>query len=294
MRSTLVRSRAASVALSLTTLVTLADCGSDGGGSPTSAATRRLNVSFAVTVPASAAVVTAGTAADAHALVITRAQLVLARVELQRVGATCTSTEAAGDDDVTPDSEHCAELELAPTLVELPVSGGVSSTLTVDVPEGRYASLEAKIAPVAARNGSGHHGSAAFLAAHPDLAGVSVRVEGTFDGRPFVYVGAPRAHLETVFDPALAVASGGANLTIGVELTGWFRGADGSPLDPATALAGGPNAVLVAGNIVRSFSAFRDEDRDGRDDHGGRDRSSSGADDDRDDHDAGDDRGGDG
>ncbi|HET7457267.1 MAG TPA: hypothetical protein VFJ74_06410, partial [Gemmatimonadaceae bacterium] len=186
------------------------------------------------------------------------------------------------------ENEGCAELELAPTLVELPVTGGVASSLTVDVPAGSYASLEAKIAPVGASTGHHGAGSSAFLAAHPDLAGVSVRVEGTFDGRPFVYVGAPWARLESVFDPPLTVASGGASLTVAVDLASWFRAADGSLIDPATALPGTVVGGIVAGNVVRSFAAFRDDDRDGRDDSGGRDHSSSGADDG-----AGDDRGGD-
>jgi hypothetical protein len=39
-------------------------------------------------------------------------------------------------------------------------------------------------------------------------------------------------------------------------------------IDPATANSGGANAELVSSNIARSFVAFRDDDRDGRDDDG--------------------------
>jgi hypothetical protein len=51
-----------------------------------------------------------------------------------------------------------------------------------------------------------------------------------------------------------------------MDLTTWFRTQAGALIDPSTANAGGPNAVLVAENIKRSFHAFRDDDRDGDDD----------------------------
>ncbi|MFL5608108.1 MAG: hypothetical protein ACJ8AD_16775 [Gemmatimonadaceae bacterium] len=59
------------------------------------------------------------------------------------------------------------------------------------------------------------------------------------------------------------------NVTVSVDLTNWFRTRSGALIDPSTANAGGPNAVLVAENIKRSFHAFRDDDRDGDDDDDG-------------------------
>jgi hypothetical protein len=53
-----------------------------------------------------------------------------------------------------------------------------------------------------------------------------------------------------------------------VDLTNWFKTSSGALIDPATANAGGANAELVSANIARSFVAFRDDDRDGRDDDG--------------------------
>ena len=69
----------------------------------------------------------------------------------------------------------------------------------------------------------------------------------------------------------LVADSTGANITIKVDLTNWFRTSSGTLIDPATANAGGTNAALVSSNIARSFKAFRDDDHDGRDDHGGDD-----------------------
>jgi hypothetical protein len=201
--------------------------------------------------------------ASADALVINKVQLVVSRVELVPVGAVCTSEAVAGDDD---DDSECAELELAPSVLDLPVDGTVASKLAVTVPAGAYTAFEAKIRPVRA-DGSHGRGSAAFLAANPTFGNVSVRVEGTFNGTPFTYTGAPDFGLETRFDPPLTVDAAPLNLTIHVDLASWFRSSTGATIDPSTANAGGANAGVVSDNIRRSFRGFRDDDRNGHDDH---------------------------
>ena len=208
------------------------------------------------------------TTEGANTLVITKAQLVVARIELQRDGASCTSDADAGDEVGDNDGEHsddCEELELAPSLIDLPVTSAVVSKLAVTIPAGTYSSLEAKIRPVRA-GGEHGKGSAAFLAANSAFAGVSVRVEGTYNGKSFVYTGSPHAELETRFSPALVVDASPVNLTVNVDLPSWFRTQAGALIDPATANGDGVNASVVADNIRRSFRAFRDDDRNGRDD----------------------------
>ena len=202
-------------------------------------------------------------AAATDSLVITKAQIVLARLELQKSGATCASTESAGDDEKV-DNSACAELELAPSLVSLAVSGGVTQAMNTTIPSGTYSAFEGKIRVVEARKSA----STAFLAAHPEMVGASVRVEGTFNGKAFTYTGAPRAEVEGLFNPPLVADSTGANITINVDLSNWFRTSSGTLVDPSTASAGGTNAALVSANIARSFKAFRDDDHDGRDDRG--------------------------
>jgi hypothetical protein len=232
---------------------------------------RPVTVSFATGSPAStsslgltpgvlrAVTVTSG----GNTLVIDKVQLVLARMELTRAGATCESTAAAGDDSV--DEHECAELHLAPRLVELPVDGSVANVLAVTVPAGKYTSLEAKIRALRSDSDRGH-GSAEFLAAHPGLANISVVVTGTWNGRAFTWSGAPRAELETNFNPPLAVDAAPVNLTVHADVTSWFKTQSGSLIDPATANTGGANAGIVTDNIRRSFKAFRDDDHNGRDD----------------------------
>jgi hypothetical protein len=194
-------------------------------------------------------------------LVITKAQLVLAELELQRAGGSCTSADTASSS-----SDSCEELELAPTMIDLPVSGNVVGALSVPVPAGSYSALEAKIT----LPDTGRAGGAALIAAHPELRGASVRVEGTFNGQAFVYTGTTRAQIESRFDPPLVADGSGINVTVSVDLTNWFKTSSGALVNPSTANAGGPNAELVSTNIARSFVAFRDDDRDGRDDDGER------------------------
>jgi hypothetical protein len=238
-------------------------------------ARRPVSVSFstgASTTPAFARLTSPTASFDAAAtpaagvLVITKVQLVVARMELQRAGASCGSTAAAGDDQ--NDDHECAELQVAPSVVEVPVNGTVVSPFTVNLPAGSYSAIEAKIRPVRAESEHGA-GSSAFLTAHPELNGVSVVVEGTYNGTAFTYKGAPRAEFEREFNPPLVVDDKPLNVTVAMDLASWFRTQSGAVIDPATANAGGANAATVAENIRRSFRAFRDDDHDGHDDEKG-------------------------
>jgi hypothetical protein len=203
-----------------------------------------------------------------NVLVITKAQIVLARLELERTDATCTSEEAAGDDNDHGDDDKCAKLELAPTVVSLPMDSAVATALNVTVAPGTYSALQAKVRPIETNKGHLGAGTVAFIAAHPDLVGVSVRVEGTYNGREFTWTGSPRAELKIDFDPALVVADSAANITMNVDVAKWFKTNSGALIDPATALDGRSNAKLVEKNIRESIRAFRDDDCDGHDDHG--------------------------
>jgi hypothetical protein len=195
-------------------------------------------------------------------LVITKVRVVVARMELQASGASCTSTAAAGDDV----ERECEDLQVAPSVVELPVDGTVLTTANGTIPAGTYSALEARIRPL--RSGSDRGaGSVAFLKAHPDLDSVSVVVEGTWNKTAFKYTGTPRAEFETTFNPPITIDSTTKkNITVQVDVASWFKTSSGTLINPTTAAAGQPNASVVAGNIRRSFHAFRDNDRNGRDD----------------------------
>ena len=187
-------------------------------------------------------------------LVITRVQLVLAKIELARSGnADCVDDENEGSD--------CDPLHADPALVELPVNGSLKKLFIADVPPGTYESLEAKVHFV---SGGGASPAAAFLAAHPDLAGVSVRVFGTFNSVPFTYTSGAEANITGDFSPPIVVGHKGLNLTVRVDLGSWFLDRSDILIDPKTALPGAPNDNLVDQNVHHSFQAFEDDDEDGQ------------------------------
>jgi hypothetical protein len=195
-----------------------------------------------------------------HTLVITRAAVSLSRLEL----ATVDSAGCADDDHPEHDDDRCHELKAGPLLVDLPVDNSLVSLLTLQLPAGTYRALEAKVRKVQTADSGG----AAFLAANPQFANASVRVEGTFDGTPFVYSGAANASLELRFDPPLTVGSTATTVTVHVSIDRWFTDGSGNLVDPATANSGRANENLVNDNIRRSFHAFEDNEHHGDDGHG--------------------------
>jgi hypothetical protein len=191
-------------------------------------------------------------------IVLTAVQVVLRRIELERVeGTPC---------DTTVTEDGCEELKAGPVLLDLPLGVGAARSFTVAVDTGSFGKIKFEIH----RPESGH--DAAFLGQHPDFTGVSIRATGTYNGTAFSYTSDLDVEQEHEFNPPVSVTdTTGANLTLFVDLAGWFANAGGTGLiDPATALSGQPNEGEVKSNIETSFNAFEDENHDGGDDHGGR------------------------
>ena len=201
-------------------------------------------------------------------LVLKKVQLVLGRIEISRSDlAPCADdAEDSGDDDVgsaeneLDDDDDCEELSVDPILVNVPVDDAVHTVITVPLAVGTYKRLEAKLKPVDAA-------TLAALGGPADMAGNSVRVEGTYKGNPFVFTSPIHSELELEFDPPLVIDASTKNATVNIDVTKWFVRGDGTVIDPTTANAGSSNAELVADNIRDSFEAFEDDDRQGDDDH---------------------------
>lgn len=188
--------------------------------------------------------------AGGHSLVISKAQMVLAEMELKAASSSACATEAAHDD--------CEELRVAPMLVDLPLDAVKSLDLSTLLPPGTYREIEFDVDAVE----SGEHASsAAFLSAHPDFRNVSVRVEGTFDGKPFIFQTAQDFEVEFEFHTPFVVGAGASSLTLNIDVASWFQSGS-TILDPSNA----ENRSLITNNINRSISAFEDDDRDGRED----------------------------
>jgi hypothetical protein len=189
-----------------------------------------------------------------NTLVINSVQLVLREIELHKAGVV-EDCAAAVDDE-------CEELEIGPVLVDLPLgTPGGARSFNVALQPGSYDRVEFELHKPSSSD------DAAFVAAHPEFDGASVRVTGTYNGVDFTYTADFNTEMEFDLAPDLVVAeTGAADLTVFAELDPWFRDSSGALIDPASANTGGSNQGLVEQNIKSSLDAFEDENHDGRDD----------------------------
>lgn len=196
-------------------------------------------------------------------LVISSVKMIIDEVELER--GLSSECEDDGDDTIEVTAD-CAELEAGPFLVDVPVSGASVAPVNVALPAGSYHELEMKLRQ--ADSGDDR----AFLAAHPEMQGITVLVTGTYRGQPFTWRGNVEAELELDFSPAMVV-DGSSNFAVNIDIGRWFRDGSGAIIDPSTAGTGSERFGTVAQNIRASFEVYEDDDRDGDDDHGGDDDS---------------------
>jgi hypothetical protein len=249
--------RPAATAIGVALLLTAC---SDAGSGPAGDAQVSVNLATrAATAAAGAAALSAPetyTDTGGNTLVIDRVQLVLREVELEN------ETHQSACDTTSSSEGDCAEIELGPFLVDLPLGvGGAARTVTASVPAGTYDEVKFKIR----EPDNDTDADAAFVAAHPDFAHTSVKVEGSFNGTPFTFVSDLEAELKLELNPPLVVdGSGTTDLTLFADLGTWFRDAGGTLLDPSSV-----SGQTVADNIAGGFHAFEDENHDGSDDHGG-------------------------
>lgn len=194
-------------------------------------------------------------------IIIRSVELVLREVELKKV-ETESCDDIAGNDD-------CDEFETGSILVALPLGTTATETVvSVNAPPGMYDELKFKIHKP--ENDSTE--DAAFLAANPTFAGVSIRVKGTYSQAgsrsDFTYESDLDAEQEVLLSPPLTVSDGQpANVTLRIDISTWFLNGSATALvNPATANKGQANESVVRDNIEASIDAFRDDDHNGHDD----------------------------
>ena len=191
-----------------------------------------------------------------NTVVITKAQVVVRRLQLEPAG----NTACADTDDDAGDSGECEEIKTGPFLVDVPLNGTTSTQVSATVPEGTYHEVKFHI-----HKPTSTAADQTFVTANPTFANTSIRVEGTFNGAPFVYTSDLTSNVELEFDPPIVIDANNQNVTIQVDLSSWFK-VNGQVIDPTTANKGGANEVAVANNIRTSLRAFHDDDRNGSDD----------------------------
>jgi hypothetical protein len=160
------------------------------------------------------------------------------------------------DDDVENDEENgdeddgCPSLQAGPVSIDLPLDGTTAVVLDALVPAGTYRRLQARLHAVKA-------GDADFLAAHPELAGISVKVVGVFTDaggadHAFTFTSDMNVVSAVNFEAPVTVDAGTTNLTITVDVGSWFTGASGAVTDPTNAA----NQNEIEKSIRRSLRAF--------------------------------------
>jgi hypothetical protein len=213
---------------------------------------RPMSVSFssqsAATVGAALGDVTI--AAGTNTIVLTKAQVVIRRIKLES-----SETATCADDDNT--SDNCAETSIGPVLVDLPLTTTTVSSIAASIPDGTYRKIDFRI-----HKPAGDGQDAAFVAANPLFANISIRIEGTFNGTAFVFTSTLSEKEELEFNPPVVVDATNKNVTVQLDLSSWFKSGT-TVIHPATANPGQPNEALVRNNIRASLRVLEDDGKKG-------------------------------
>ena len=186
-------------------------------------------------------------------IVMDEVALVLRKVRLDGAPTASCPEDAEGD-------SQCAELRLGPVLFDLPLGEGAEPIFSAAVPVGSYDRIKFQI-----HRPTNANEDADFVSDHPDFEGISIQVLGSYNGAPFVFT-SDLTEVEDVVltEPVEVAVDGEVQVTLLVDVTGWFANEDGSGLvNPSEANDGGPFESLVERQIRESFRAFHDGDLDG-------------------------------
>jgi hypothetical protein len=186
-------------------------------------------------------------------ILVDEVALVLRKVRLDGAPTASCPEDAEGD-------SQCAELRLGPVLFDLPLGEGAEPILSAAVPVGTYSGIKFQLhRPTDANE------DADFVAGHPEMEGISIRVLGSYNGTPFTFASDLTEVEDVVFEEAVeVVVDGEVPVTLHVDVAGWFASEDGAGLvNPSEANDGGPFESLVERQIRESFRAFHDGDLDG-------------------------------
>lgn len=196
------------------------------------------------------------TDANGNTLIISDVRIVLSQVELKN------ENSGLGCDDPASTEKDCEELEIGPIMIDLPLDGTVATEFAVPVSPGTFDQVEYEIHRATADD---HE----IVTARPQLTDHSIYVSGTYNGISFEYVSNLEIKQEKQLNPPLEIAAGvtSVNLTLDVNLDGWFVDGGGILLDPATANPGGLNETTINNNILNSMATYEDDNFDGIDDH---------------------------
>jgi hypothetical protein len=162
-------------------------------------------------------------------------------------------------------SSECFPVTGTPELVTLPIGqdDAVVTPFQLRGPERLYEAIEFDLHTPDA----GDPDDDELLGQHPSFDGVGLRVTGTWNGAPFELARPLDARILVEFEEVFP-GDEDWNLTVAAAVEEWFVSGTTTPVpfDPATAAPGGANDATFVGNLVASFRAFPDFNRDGESD----------------------------
>jgi hypothetical protein len=228
-------------------LMTAAAC---GGGTPLSLSARTGSAaSTAPTALMRPAALTSSSLTLSNGITIDRLRVVLRKLELERVSATPN------------DLADLQEFEAGPFLIDLSgpaLSGSVQTQVTASVPAGAYREVKFEVhKPDTSEPGV----SASTGLSEMAVAQASIIADGTIDTQPFSFVTSVTGQQK--FQGSFQVDSGAQNVTLNIDVTGWFGGSGTARLDPNDP----SKRSQIENNIQTSFKAFDDDNKDGHADH---------------------------
>lgn len=182
------------------------------------------------------------------------------RVVVRQVMLFNAADSTCGDDGHDDhDDGACKPITAGPQLLKLPLSAGDSLVFNVQIPAGTYTGMSFRVH----KPNPSDTAMAGFLAAHPDFANVSIKVDGAFDGTAVHWAGTPTVQVKEKFSPPVLVSdTSGVNFTLRVNVASWFVDQNGALLNPNNSSA----LSQIINNVNKSFHGFEDDHHNGHDD----------------------------
>lgn len=233
------------VALLATTAIACSDSSSPSG-------TRPVKVSFSRSAPSGAAgIASASVQSGADVIVVDSVKLTLEDIDLERTtqSVDCSTGSA---------SQDCSDYFPGPYLVRLNLAGGTTQGPTLNAALGSYDTVSFDISVP----DGGDLAQRAYAAAHPEMANVSVRAYGTFNGAAFDFALNLTGDQEVAVKPVLEVT--GAPKSFGIllnfDVSNWFRNpSTGALINPNAVCALGQSCVersIIEANVERTIESY--------------------------------------
>ncbi len=245
----------------LATAAGAAACSSSGNG--------KLALTVRNQASAAAVATTAPAGVDlGNGIVLTEVRMVVRRLTLLEAlvapdggadGGIMPATES-GDGGTEDDADESEGPGIGPFFVDVlgdALKKGIHPSFDGSVPKGTYSGARISVNTVSAAQAKGNPGLEAMQALH-----ASIVADGTIDGTAFEF--ATPIQVSQVKGGPITIGDKTTNLTLDVDPTGWFTGADGARLDPRDSTALGQ----ILENIRCSIRLIRDDDGDGLPDDG--------------------------